>query len=41
MALEPWAFAHAYIERSGRISPERLQRLAHAFAAELGKRGML
>ena len=41
MALDAWPFAHAYIQRSGRISPERLQRLAPAFAAELGKRGML
>lgn len=41
MALEPWAFAHAYIQRSGRISPERLQRLAPAFATDLADRGML
>ena len=33
MALDPYAFAHAYMTRSGRMSPERLRRTAPRFTA--------
>lgn len=41
MALEPWAFAHSYIQRTGRVSPERLNELAPRFSAQLRTRQML
>ena len=31
MALDPYAFAHAYMTRSGRMSPERLRQTAPRF----------
>jgi 2-polyprenyl-6-methoxyphenol hydroxylase-like FAD-dependent oxidoreductase len=40
MALEPWPFALSYIRRGGRLSAERLRRLAPAFTAELERRGI-
>src|SRR5690606_34887414 len=34
MALEPYAFAHAYMTRTGRVSDERLSRVAPRFMAD-------
>ncbi|MEQ9198974.1 MAG: FAD-dependent monooxygenase [Rhodospirillales bacterium] len=41
MAEDPWRFAHAYIQRSGRITPERLTTIAPEFAAGLAARGLV
>ncbi len=41
MDLDPWLFAHAYIQRTGRISTERLERIAPGFTASLASRGLL
>lgn len=41
MELDPWSFAHSYIQRSGRITPERLARLSPGLAAGLVRRGIM
>ncbi len=41
MDLEPWRFAHAYIQRTGRISADRLERIAPKFTASLHIQGIL
>ena len=40
MEKEPWAFALDYIRRAGRITPERLRRMAPGFAARAEQRGL-
>ncbi len=40
MALEPWPFAHSYIQRAGRLSADKLQAIAPAFSAGLSQRGL-
>ncbi len=40
MTQDPWRFAHAYLQRSGRITPERLALIAPEFAAGLAARGL-
>tara|TARA_R110002110_G_scaffold127234_8_gene306073 strand:- start:247 stop:1377 length:1131 start_codon:yes stop_codon:yes gene_type:complete len=40
MEQDSWPFAHAYIQRSGRITPERLTAIAPKFAAGLAARGL-
>jgi len=40
MALEPWPFALSYIRRAGRLTSDRLRRMAPAFSAALDARGV-
>ena len=40
MDLEPWPFALSYIRRAGRLSSDRLRRLAPEFTAALQARGI-
>lgn len=40
MRLEPWPFALSYIRRAGRLSADRLARIAPRFASDLRTRGI-
>ncbi len=40
MDLEPWPFALSYVQRSGRIEPGRLSRIAPGFARAAAERGL-
>ncbi len=40
MAMSPWPFALSYIQRAGRISADKLEKIAPQFSAALAARGL-
>lgn len=41
MRLQPWPFALSYIQRAGRLSADKLEKIAPRFSSELALRGLV